>query len=73
MSDTYSLRLLNLLAVVVIWGIVGCEIELYWSMAIGATYAGGFICPAVFHVFCHKKMPHISPSWLYLSLVELEV
>ena len=40
---------------VAIWGILGIEIEWYWSMAIGAMYAGTFLGPTVFHYIAARE------------------
>ena len=48
-------------AVMVIWGILGFVIEWYWSMAIGAMYAGAFLGPAVFHLYYCEGTPRTSP------------
>ena len=54
-------------AVMVIWGILGFVIELYWNMAIGAMYAGAFLSSAVFHLHCWKGTPCMFPFWLWIS------
>ena len=40
---------------VAIWGILGIEIEWYWSMAIGAMYAGTFLGPTMFHYIAARE------------------
>ena len=52
---------------VAIWGILGIEIEWYWSMAIGAMYAEAFLSPAMFHVYYCEKTPRTSSFWLWIS------
>ena len=51
-------------AVMVIWGILGFVIEWYWNMAIGAMYAGAFLSPAMFHVYCCEEAPCTPSLWL---------
>ena len=52
--------------VMVIWGILGFVIERYWNMTIGAMYAGAFLGPAVFHVYCCEETPRTFPLWLWI-------
>ena len=79
--DVYCMRLQSLftelvcqlegfavaVAVMVIWGILGFVIEWYWNMAIGAMYAGAFLGPAVFHLYCREEAPCTSLLWLWIA------
>ena len=81
--DVYCIRLQSLcaelvcqlegfaaaVAVMVIWGILGFVIELYWNMPIGAMYAGAVFALLCFIYMAARKFHvHFRPGCLYFCL-----